>query len=63
MLAAVADVVVRPTTVLPDPVSLVDRAQVVTDLTQALRASVPGAPAARARLEAALPPAIARPSI
>jgi len=54
MLAAVADVVVRPTTVLPDPVSLVDRAPVVADLTRALQAPMSGATtAAKAALEAA----------
>ncbi len=54
MLAAVADVVVRPTTVLPDSVSLADRALVVAGLTGSLAAPAAGLPAAEgAALEAA----------
>lgn len=52
MLAGVADVVARPATVLPGPVSLVDRAHIVAGLTRAAPASA-GAPAPMAELEAA----------
>jgi glycerol-3-phosphate O-acyltransferase / dihydroxyacetone phosphate acyltransferase len=41
MLADIADVVARPTTVLPRPVSLVDRSLIVDDLTRARPASGP----------------------